>query len=77
MCEPHSLLFSPRHQILLVADGSNCRVLVLHARDGSHLQTIQLDKVMGYICELCLYQNKLVVDHSNGQTEKVSYFSIN
>ena len=77
MCEPHSLLFSTQHQILFVADGSNCRVLVLHPRDGSHLQIIQLNKDMGSICELCLYQNKLIVDHYNGWIEKVSYFSIN
>ena len=76
-CRPHGMLFSPQHKVLLVADGRNCRVLVLHPEDGSHLQTIQLDREMGVIAELCLHQNKLVVHHHDGRKEKVSYFSIN
>ena len=76
MIQPHSLLFSAQHQVLLVADGSNNRLLVLHPRDGSHLQTIQLDQYMGVMGELCLLQNKLVHHHA-GSKEKVSYFSIN
>ena len=73
-CNPHSMLFSPQHQVLLVADGENSRVLVLHPGDGSHLQTIQLDGEMAIIWELCLHQNKLVVHHHAGGTVKVSYF---
>ena len=76
-CEPHGMLFSPQHQVLLVADGGNCRVLVLHPGDGSHLQTIQLDQAVDVFCELCLHQNKLVVRHNDGRKEKVSYFSVN
>ena len=76
-CCPQGMLFSPQHQVLLVADGWNCRVLVLHPGDGSHLQTIQLDREMDVIAELCLHQNKLVVQHNDGRKEKVSYFSIN
>ena len=76
-CEPHGMLFSPQHQVLLVADGVNNRVLVLHPGDGSHLQTIQLDREMDVIWELCLHQNKLVVHHHDGRKHKVSYFSIN
>ena len=76
-CEPNGMLFSPQHQVLLVADGVNSRVLVLHPGDGSHLQTIQLDRKMGVITELCLHQNKLVVKHNVGGKQKVSYFSIN
>ena len=76
-CRPHGMLFSPQHQVLLVADGLNCRVLVLHPGDGSHLQTLQLDRAMTVIGDLCLHQNKLVVQHNAGGKEKVSYFSIN
>ena len=76
-CYPHGMLFSPQHQVLLVADGRNCRVLVLHPGDGSHLQTIQLDREMNVIAELCLHQNKLVAWHHDGRKVKVSYFSIN
>ena len=75
-CYPHGLLFSPQHQVLLVADGWNCRVLVLHPGDGSHLQTIQLDREMRVIADLCLHQNKLVVHHYDDHKHKVSYFSI-
>ena len=77
MCSPHGMLFSPQHQALLVADGRNRRVLVLHPGDGSHLQTIQLDQKMGAITELCLHQNKLVVQHNARDKEYVSYFSVN
>ena len=77
MIEPHRLLFSPQHQVLLVADGENSRVMVLHPRDGSHLQTIQPDQNMGAIYELCLHQNKLVVWHGDGSKVKLSYFTIN
>ena len=76
-CRPNGLLFSPQHQVLLVADGWNYRLLVLHPGDGSHLQTIQLDREMGGIVELCLHQNKLVVHHYDDHKHKVSYFSIN
>ena len=75
-CRPHGMLFSPQHQVLLVADGVNNRVLVLHPGNGSHLQTIQLEREMGAIADLCLYQNKLVLQHNVGFKEKVSYFSV-
>ena len=75
MIEPGGLSFYPQHQVLFVAD--NSRVLVLHPRDGSHLQTIQPDQYMGGIAHLCLHQNKLIVQHSARGKEKVSYFSIN
>ena len=77
MINPHGLLFSPRHQVLLVADGWSRRVLVLHPRDGSHLQTLQLNQDIGAVIELCLHQNKLVMHHVAGGKEKVSYFSVN
>ena len=63
-CCSHGILFSPQHQVLLVADGTNCRVLVLHPRDGSHLQTIQLGNALDDdgLADLCLHQNKLVCE---------------
>ena len=75
-CDPHGMLFSPQHQVLLVADGRNKRVMVLHPGDGSHLQTIQLDREVGVIIEMCLHQNKLVVRHTAQSKVKVSYFSV-
>ena len=75
-CEPHGTLFSSRHQALLIGDGNNCRVLVLHAQDGSHLQTITLDQKTRITAELCLHQNKVVMFHAAGGREKISYFAI-
>ena len=72
---PRGLLFSPQ-QVLLVADGTNCRVLVLHPGDGSHLQTIQFNQTIGTVYELGLLANKLVVFHRIEFKEKVSYLSI-
>ena len=77
MCYPHGMLFSPQHQVLLVADGRNSRVLVLHPGDGLHLQTIQLDQEMGTIWEMSFHQNKLVVSHHDDSTHHVSCFSVN
>ena len=76
MCEPHGILFSSQHQVLLIADGSNCRVLVMHPRDGSHLQTIELEWKKQLIVGLCIHQNKLVVWHHDAHKLKISYFAI-
>ena len=73
---PHGLLFSLQHG-LLVADGINCRVLVLHPRDGSHLQTFQFNQEIGTVYELGLHSDKLVIFHRVGSKEKVSYLPIN
>ena len=78
-CNPHGLLFSPQHQVLLVADGTNKRLLVLNPGNGSHLQTIQLGHVLDddVITELCLHQNKLLVRHNAESKVRVSYFFVN
>ena len=76
MCDPHETLFSSQHQALLIADRGNCRVLVLHPQDGSHLQTIQLDPEMRATIKLCLLQNKVVMWHRRGNQEYISYFAI-
>ena len=76
-CEPHGTLYSPQHQVLLVADGRNCRVLVLHPRDGSHLQTVRLDREMRKIRHLYFHENELVVHHHDGFQHFVTHFSFN
>ena len=73
---PHGLLFSAHHQVLLVADGRNHRVLAIHPRDGSHLQTIQLDQSVDAVYELGVHTNNLVMFHRVGLVEKVAYLSI-
>ena len=78
MCHPHDLLYSHRHHCLLVADGHNCRILVLNPDDGTHLQTIHLPLGGDYVINLSIHGDQLLVHHvSARQEEKVSYFSIN
>ena len=76
-CNPLGLLFSPDHQVLLVADGGYSRLIVLNPQDGSVLQTIQLDQ-LGFIYQLHIHQQQLIVHHATvDNKEKVSYFSLN
>ena len=75
-CDPHGLLFSPDHQVLLVADGTKSRVIVLNPQDGSVLQTIQLDQ-LGSIAYPHIHQQQLIVQHTVDNKVKVSYFSLN
>ena len=75
-CHPHGMQFSQHHQVLLVADGINCRILVLHPKNGSHLQTIQLKPEMYAIVHLHLNQDKLIVHHAAERKEKVSFFAV-
>ena len=76
-CCPHGLLFSPDHQVLLVADGRNSRLIVLNPHDGSVLQTIQLDYQLGVIANLHIHQQQLIIRHTVDNKVKVSYFSLN
>ena len=75
-CHPHGMQFSQHHQVLLVADGINCRILVLHPKDGLHLQTIQLKPEMYAIVHLHLNQGELIVHHTAERKEKVSFFAL-
>ena len=56
---PRGLIFYPQHQVLLVTDSTNSRVLVLHPRYGSHLQTIHLNHEILSIIDFCLHHNTL------------------
>ena len=73
---PHGLLFSPQHEVVLVADGDNHRFIVLHPRDGSHLQTIKLEPDVRDVYEFGFHENKLIVHHHGKGKHKVSFFSI-
>ena len=75
-CHPHDMQFSQHHQVLLVADGINCRILVLHPKDGSHLQTIRLKPELYAIVHLHLNQDELIIHHTADRKEKVSYFAL-
>ena len=74
---PCTVVYSPGHQALLVADGPNCRILVLNPKDGSLKQVIGLSKNMGGIVEMCVHENKVVVIHCEaGDRFKISSFSL-
>ena len=78
VCQPHDLVYSLRHGCLFVADGYNCRILILSPGDGAHVQTIQLPLGGDYVINLSILESQLLVHHvaTTGE-EKVSYFSIN
>ncbi len=75
-CCPGGMVYSPAHQALLVADGVNHRVLVVNPGDGSVRQVVQLGADMGYVWDLCLHNQQLVVHHGCGAVEELSFFSI-
>ena len=64
-CHPWGLLYLNQHQRLLVCDGANNRVLVLHPRDGAHLQTVQFPKEIDGIYDLFFSNrdNEIVMHH--------------
>ena len=73
--DPHGLLYSARHDALLVVDGYYRRVLVLDPRNGAHVQTISLSE-FGFIWDFWFYDNAqtIVFHHSPNM---ISCFSIN
>ena len=64
-CHPWGLLYLNQHQRLLVCDGANNRVLALHPRDGSHLQTVQFPKEIDGIYDLFFSNrdNEILMHH--------------
>ncbi len=76
VCKPYGLLYSPKHQVLFVADGRNKRVLVLDPKDGSLLQIITLD--VGWIRGLPLVKDQIVMRSYDldEDTYKLSYFNV-
>ena len=71
-CHPWGLLYLEQHQRLLVCDGTNNRVLLLHPRDGSHLQTVQFSKEIDGIYDVFLQNDQIIMHHKTN----VSYLSI-
>ena len=77
ICCPHGMLFSQQYQVLLVADGWNCRVLVLDPRNGSHQRTLYLhrEQEMMKIRHLYLHENELFAHHHVGFQHFVMHFT--
>ena len=76
-CNPLGMMYSPQHDTLLIADGNNCRVLVLNSHDGSVRQVIGLRKDMGDIWEISSHMDQILIHHlKKNRKLKISYFSI-
>ena len=75
---PSGIVYSPRHEALIVADKMNNRAVVLNPKDGSHVQTVAMD---GMICviQMYMYKDQIVVWHcdpfGSNKKERISYFS--
>ena len=74
---PHGMVYSPKHQALLVADGPNRRILVLNPKDGSQLQIIPFREGISVLVHMHLHKDNLIVLYLDPQNkDKVSYFAI-
>ena len=75
---PKGIAFSRQHQVLLVADGTNGRLLVLHPETGEVLQTVPLPEDLGVIYSVRVRKSDdgddLVV-YSKGSDNTLSWFS--
>ncbi len=65
---PVGVTFSPQHQLILMADGSNRRILALDPSSGSHLQSLPVPETLGNPGFLCLH-NELLFLQSGVQDE--------
>ena len=78
---PHSMLFLPRHNVILVADGRQAGVLVLNASNGIHIQTIQVSEYVNdkTIWDLKSRAGQVMMKHGDvaklGDT-KISCFTV-
>ena len=71
--DPHGVLVYSG--VVLVADGTKRRILVLDLKTGSCIQKIDQPD-MGWIYRLFYYQGQLVVLHGDQNHPKISYFNI-
>ena len=75
-CYTLGMSYSPHHNALLVADGINCRILVLNPQNGSVRQVMPLGGDIGVVAELCKIHKQIVVHHHlKNRKVKVSYYS--
>ena len=75
---PSGMVYSPRHEGLLVADRMNSRVVVLNPVSGNHVQTVPLDDMVGLL-QMCLHGDQIIVWHNEDpfkKKEKISYISM-
>ena len=77
---PAGVTFSPQHQLILLADYHNSRVLALDPSNGSHLQTLALPEELGCTQFLSLHNEHLfVIIENRSETQRsfmLSCFSL-
>ena len=73
-----SLLFSPKHQVLLVVDSDHQRLLVVHPGVGSILSSLQLPTKVGEPKSICLYKDQLAIlgYYAPSGQHRISFLSI-
>ena len=63
-CHLWGVLYLQQRHLLLVCDGCNNRVLVLHPGDGSHLQTVRFPAEMHGVYDLFLLNDQIIMHHN-------------
>ena len=73
----HGVIYSHKYNVLLVADGSNRRILVLQPESGEHLQTIDLSSDVHSAWQLFMHRDQLILVH-HGRSRKInlSYYTV-
>ncbi len=78
--DPEGLTVSPQHQLILMADDDNKRILALDPSSGSHLQSLPVPEEVGNPVHLCLHNELLFVSSSvlgeGGWSRMLSCFSL-
>ena len=76
-CNPHGMVYSHRHNVLLVADGKNKRLLVLQPTGGSCLQTIDVSSQVDCVWFPHIYGDQLIVHHQRlSSKQRLSYYTV-
>ena len=68
--------YFPESDTILVADGSNHKILVLNPNDGSYMHSIALFDNVGSLSEIALCGETIILLHSVKHKEKISFYTI-
>ena len=76
--DPIGVTFSPQHQLILMADEDNRRILVVDPSSGSHLQSLPVPQEVGNPFHLCLHNERLfMISHIRSKNSNMlSCFSL-
>ena len=72
--EQISILFYPKYNLLLVADGFRQRILIVNSENGCLIQTISLSN-MGTVSALILHKDQIVMLHDKAKWT-ISYLKL-